>query len=229
MSDNTTSTAPVKPQPPAVNLRPLTRHDVTLTPVWETIGRGTGKGVFYPTVKATKENLGDFIKFIGEQDIIDMLNAKQSQNAQTVLDHVISKNDKWKESYKEEEVEIKNEDGTTRKVKQTAFTKEGDKEVPVVDKAWYELSDLEALMPEILDLLEKGTIRGGVTIKSLKEENLSLTARLLELVAAARLNPGDMSKLIEASEIGVKIADNESEINRISAQRKSKLAEGSTE
>jgi len=231
MSDNTTTTvantAPEKPTPPAVTLRPLVRNETSIQPVFAQIERGVGEGVFYPVVLPTEENFDDFVKYLGKKNIIEKLAAKQKQDAQAALDYILTKKGMWKETYQQKIVEVVEADGSKRSVPQTVFVKDKDnKEVPKIASMFYKYEDFSTIVDELLEALEKGSIRGGVTIKSLREENAELMKEMHTCLANAAKDP---SVLVRATEISAQIQSNESEIARISEARKSALSSGESD
>lgn len=199
--------------PPNIPLRELTRNGTTLTPTWAEIARGQGKGLFYPVVLPTNENWDTYVKYKGLDNIIDELAASERQAAQFILNIVVSKADKWVEIIKT----VKDKD--TNEVKQV-LDKEGK---PEVEKITIAEADYRSVMDDLLAALEKGSIRGGVTIASLVEENKALMAEIVTLMPKAK--KGDLEALAKASEISEKFAKNEETIAEIKASRsKSKLS-----
>lgn len=224
MSDTETTTAVAtaveekKPVAPDIALRELVRKDgdneVKFQPVWEPVQRGASKGVFYPAILPTEENWDSYVAFVGKKNIISALQAADRINSKATLDYVLNENDLW--------IEVpKMKDG--KPVLSDTKDEETGEYLPEIEKAYYDYTTLP--LEKVLELLEKGSIRGGVTIKDLVEDNKVLLAELLPMYAKIKNDP---SILVRASEISEKIQSNEEQIKRIQASRKprTKIAEG---
>lgn len=214
MSETTTQN-----KAPNIPLRPITRNEASLVPVWQKVKRGEAKDVYYPSIVITPDNWNDYVKYKGLNNIIEKLNAKEATDAQATLDVLLTRKSLWVESYKQKEEVGSNGE----KFMATVF--EADGKTPVIESVSISEESLASVIDELLTLLESGNIQGGVTIKSLRAENETLIAELHENLANARKNPGDMTYLLKASELSERVQKNEAEINRISTERKSKLAD----
>lgn len=199
---------------PDITLRLLTRNEHSFQPVWQEVKRGVGKGVMYPALVPTAETWDDYVAFKGLNNIIELVAAKEQQDAQACLSYIVDRADAWVVTYKKDKVKSKDENGNEV---ETEVEATNDKNEKIVETAKIALGDLQRLMPELLELLEKGSIRGGVTIKSLTEENKLLTAELFDTIKLAKTDP---SALLKATEISEKIQRNEEQIRSISEQRK---------
>lgn len=69
-----------------VAIKPVTKNEVTVTPVIAKIKRGSAKDIEYPYFQVTEANLMDWIKFRGPKIVAKMANAREQQEGQSALD-----------------------------------------------------------------------------------------------------------------------------------------------
>jgi hypothetical protein len=163
------------------------KNGVTLTSAVEVVKRGEIKGQAYPVFIPTPENFEDYVKFVGKDKVITMLAARARTDAQAVLDYVFSDESLW----------------GTRELEDPE-TKQKSKISYLLDSA---ITDER--MEKVKDALLSGEVVGGVSIKDLREELVSLSSELKDIVLKAAL---DSSLYPQAMKLAERLQDLEKQI-----------------
>ncbi len=136
-----------------------TNNGVSLTTTPCTIIRGAAKGQVYLAFVPTKETLSDWIKFTGEDKVVDILARAAKANGQAALDYTI---------------------GDAGWVKNKVVDPETGKESEV------ESYDPEAVnWEQVIETIVSGAVQGGVTMKDLKEERDDLYSQMQKIMLLA--------------------------------------------
>lgn len=190
---------------PNIPVTPLTKKDeqgnviASITPVLKVIERGEMEGSVYPTIEVTQSNLNDYVKVRGLERVLSVINARERLDAQATLEYTIDNEDAW------EEVEgMTDKEGKPRQV-------------------WtYVLEKFTAVISKFYDTLLSGKVRGGVTIKDLKEEQEALfaemQAKIGEMVKAAPDKAREI--MLEANALSLRHQEISAQVVEIQKSRK---------
>lgn len=135
------------------------RNGVTMEASVVSIGRGPAKGQPYLAFIPTVENISDYIKFVGEKAIVDILQRSAKADGQDALNIVLG-DEGWNAV--------------------TVTDPETKKEVVV------ETYNQEAVdWSKVIDTIFSGAVKGGITSKQLRDEREELFRQMTSLYQSA--------------------------------------------
>lgn len=177
-----------------LEVRPITRNGVSLTPVVEVVKRGDAAGSPYLVVLPTIENFNSWLVYQGKEAVINMLAAKARQDAQGSLDYVLGE-----------------EGWLKRKVTDPESGK-------LVDQVYYDIESLD--INKLYETLTSGIVRSGVTLAELNAEREDLISSLRSYAMEVAKNPTEIGPLM--LDIGTKIGDLDAAIKARARVRRTK-------
>jgi hypothetical protein len=207
------------PAAPQLEIRPLVKKDeqdqviATITPVCEVIQRGELEGSPFITIKVTKENLNEYVKFRGLDKVLDTLNSAESLDSQEALNYVATQQEREMGGKEEIFIDLNADLPEDKKPK----NKKGE----VLPKWAIDFSKFS--IDRLYQTLLEGKVRGGLTIAKIEEELLPDLRAQLQKAIADGTKATDIAKKMEffakAGELSTKHQELEEQAKQIRDSR----------